>query len=169
MSRHFKPRKNKRRKHFAAPVVPKQLVSTQKYGVITQYLGGHTKRMNVTTCDAVGVLLPIVCSLKGSLRPSKCKQNAQKGSYCIVDDIGQTTGVVVLIMAINDCYTIPTETYDKLQRVTADSLEEDDVEFEAQEDPFATWSSDEESDGDVVFSDGHADPIDSDNQDIDLI
>lgn len=151
----------KRTKRFNKPHMPDTLDDDQSYGVITKYLGGHTKRMNVTIKQGAG-LREIVCSLKGSLRPRKCKQRADKGSYCIVEDTGAKEGVVVMILGGNDAGQIPEDIYDKLQRVGDEDADED-IRFRAdqQDDPWGmpNYSDESDSDSDIAFEDQ-----DTDNQ-----
>lgn len=152
-------KRGRRTKHFGKPRMPEALEDDQSYGVITKYLGGHTKRMNVTIHQKGG-LRELVCSLKGSLRPRKCKQRAVKGSYCIVEDTGAKEGVVVMIMDGNDVSQIPVSAYDDLQRV-GDTEATDDVGFQATGQADDLWAmpgfsdddSDDESDDGIAFED----------------
>lgn len=167
-------RRGRRTKHFGKPRMPDALDNDQFFGVITKYLGGHTKRMNITIHQKGG-LREMVCSLKGSLRPRKCKQRAVKGSYCIVEDTGAKEGVVVMIMDGNDVSQIPSDIYDDLQRV-GEADADDDVGFRASnqdDDPWAmpgfSDESEAESDDGIAFEDPIGKPKTAVEDDIDAI
>jgi hypothetical protein len=155
----------RRKKRNATPSAPNELSDDQVYGIITKYLGGHTKNMLVTTCNDDGSLAEITCSLKGSLRPRGCKQRAVKGSFVVVEDIGASKGVVVIILNSGDNGSIPGTVYDTLNRVgSGDADDEDAVGFTLNDTYLDDWSDD-----DVAFDDGHASDLPDSEDDIDAI